>query len=72
VITETLSFADQLPFELHKKLNKVRNVRNEWMHGTQLRVTSAQARTATEACEGMLELVRSIKVVGAQGLRLHG
>jgi hypothetical protein len=72
VITETLSFGGLLPLDLYTKLNRVRKIRNDWMHGTKLGVTGPEARVATEACEGMFKLVRSIDVKGSQSLQLHG
>ena len=72
VITETLSFVSLLPLDVYAKLNKVRKVRNDWMHGTKTRVSGGEARTAAGACEEMLKLVRGVVVTGPQGLRLHG
>jgi hypothetical protein len=71
VITEQLSFGNRLPLDLYRKLNKVRKIRNDWMHGTRNRVSGADARAAAEACQGMFKLVRSIQVAAPAGLRLH-
>jgi hypothetical protein len=67
-----LSFADRLPLDLYTKINKVRKIRNDWKHGAKLRVSAAEARTATEACEGMFKLVSSIEVSGEKGCDFTG
>jgi Domain of unknown function (DUF4145) len=56
VISEFLSLADVIPFDLFQMLSKVRKVRNDWMH--ELRpVTRSDANEAVQLAQRMLNFV---------------
>jgi len=71
VISEALSFADYIDYDLYYKMSNVRKIRNDWMHSQKV-VSSNNAQTATDVCERLLLLVHGIKLYGQKGLTLHG
>lgn len=71
VISETLSLANYIDYDLYEKLSIVRKVRNDWMH-KQIAASSSDGQVAMDVCEQLLSLVRKIELRGQKSLRLHG
>jgi len=70
VISEILSLADQLPFELYQKLSEARDARNRWLH--ELRpVSRDDGLRAVETAEQMLRMVDEIDLKLSLVSRLH-
>ena len=72
VISEALSFADDLPHDLYLKMGKTRKARNDWIHPPGKPITRKHAADSTEVCQEMLKLVRDIELIGQTGSRIHG
>ena len=72
VISETLSLADYLPFEMYVSMSKTRKARNDWIHAPGKPITRNHAVVSTQVCQEMLKLVRGIELIGQAGSSIHG
>jgi hypothetical protein len=71
VITEILSFAGYIDYDLYSDISKVRKIRNDWMHSLVSTISSTDATRAASVASRLLEQLRGIELQGSGGLRLH-
>lgn len=61
VISEILSLTDSLPFSLYQDMSRVRQARNDWIHGLEP-VSREIAKLSVSVAEQMLSLVEAINL----------
>lgn len=72
VVAETLSLVGELEYELYEKMSDVRQVRNNWIHSPNMKITRQDSEKSTDVYEQMLNAARGIDLIGQRGARIHG